>query len=177
MATGTRAPEARLSEVTLVMMLADLAGFTRVVAGFDAIEIARIVDDFYTLAAERVGANRGRVVKYSGDNCLATFDAGAGRDAVACAQALRADVQALGERIGVALDAGINIHRATVVVGEFGPAGASQYDLIGAGVIHLFRMGSGAGIRVSEPVYRQLSNDERSPWHKYQPPATYSFSS
>jgi hypothetical protein len=36
-------------------------------------------------------------------------------------------------------------------------------------------MGSGAGIRVSEPVYRQLPNDERTPWHKYQPPATYTF--
>jgi adenylate cyclase len=175
MATDVRTQSARLSETTLVMMLADLAGFTRVVASFDAIEIAEIVDEFYTLAADRVNTHGGRVVKYAGDNCLATFDARAGQRAVQCAHAIRAAVQALGDRIDVALDTGINVHRATVVAGSFGPEGNAQYDLTGTGVIHLFRMGSGAGIRVSEPVYRQLPNDERTPWHKYQPPATYTF--
>jgi hypothetical protein len=63
------------------------------------------------------------------------------------------------------------------VAGEFGPPGARQYDIIGAGVIHLFRMGSGAGIRVSEPVYRQLPSDDRRPWRKHQPPATYTLAS
>jgi class 3 adenylate cyclase len=177
MVHDTRASGARLAETTLVMMLADLAGFTRVVSGFDAIEIARIVDDFYTLAAEQVRARDGRVVKYSGDNCLATFDARAGSGSVQCATAIRDDVQVLGDRHGVELDAGINIHRATVVAGHFGPESDAQYDLIGAGVIHLFRMGSGAGIRISEPVYRQLPNDERPPWHKHQPPATYTLAS
>jgi hypothetical protein len=47
--------------------------------------------------------------------------------------------------------------------------------VLGAGVNHVFRMGSGPGIRVSEPVYRKLPSDERAPWTKRQAPATYTF--
>ncbi len=48
-----------------------------------------------------------------------------------------------------------------------GPAG------VVAGVLHVFRMGAGPAIRVSEPVYRKLPNDERGGWAKHQAPATY----
>ena len=47
--------------------------------------------------------------------------------------------------------------------------------ILGSGVNHLFRMESSAGVRISEPVYRQLPNDKRGPWAKEKPPATYSF--
>ena len=83
----------------------------------------------------------------------------------------------LGERAGIALDTGTNVHRATVVTGLLGPADDARFDLVGNGVIHTFRMGSGAGLRVSEPVYRQLPSAERTPWRKHQPPATYTFTS
>ena len=178
MTTDVHVPdEARFSEVTLVMMLADLAGFTRAVTGLEALEVAHLVDEFYAIASVSVRAAEGRVVKYSGDNCLATFDADAGREAIACAMAIRDGVRRLGDRHGITLDTGTNIHRATVVAGALGPAEDEQYDLVGTGVIHTFRMGSGAGIRVSEPVYRQLPSDERPPWRKYQPPATYTYQS
>jgi hypothetical protein len=47
--------------------------------------------------------------------------------------------------------------------------------VLGAGVNHVFRMGSGPGIRVSEPVYRKLPSDARAPWTKRRAPATYTF--
>jgi class 3 adenylate cyclase len=175
MATRADASSTRFEERTLVMMLVDLAGFTRSVAGLDAIEIAVVVDDFYVLSARRITEHGGRVVKYSGDNCLAIFDADAGRDAVACATVLREDVRALGERAGIVLDTGTNVHRSTVVTGLLGPVDDARFDLVGNGLIHTFRMGSGAGLRVSEPVYRQLPSAERTPWRKHQPPATYTF--
>ena len=176
MTTDLPAPdETRFSEITLVMLLADMAGFTRAVAGIETIDIARVVDDFYALAARLVRSHGGRVVKYSGDNCLAIFDADAGRDAVDCAMAIRDAVRELGARRDVVLDAGINVHRATVVAGRFGPTDNAQYDLVCAGLIHTFRMGSGAGIRLSEPVYRQLPSADRPPWRKSQAPATYTF--
>jgi hypothetical protein len=58
-----------------------------------------------------------------------------------------------------------------VVEGEFGAEGV--YDVVGAGVIHTFRMGSGPGVRISEPVYRKLPSARRGSWSKHQPPATY----
>lgn len=51
--------------------------------------------------------------------------------------------------------------------------GYGVYGVSGARVIHTFRMGSGAGIRISEPVYRELPSDRRGRWTKHQPPATY----
>jgi hypothetical protein len=37
-------------------------------------------------------------------------------------------------------------------------------------------MGGGAGIRISEPIYRKLPNERRGPWQKSKPPATYALS-
>lgn len=173
MAARAGAPSTRFEERTLVILLADLAGFTRSIAGLDTLAIAAIVDDFYVTAARLVGEHGGRVVKYTGDNCLAIFEADAGCDAVSCATGLRDGVQRIGDASGIPLDTGINVHRATVVAGMFGPEDDARFDLVGTGVIHTFRMGSGAGIRISEPVYRQLPSDERTPWQKHQPPATY----
>ncbi len=68
---------------------------------------------------------------------------------------------------------GANIHLSVVVEGQLGTGDSRRYDILGAGVIHVFRMGAGPGIRISEPVYRQLPNDARGPWKKQQPPATY----
>ena len=65
---------ARFEERSLVLVLADLAGFTRAVAHLPVVAIAEVVDRFYSLCGELVAAHGGRVVKFSGDNCLAVFD-------------------------------------------------------------------------------------------------------
>jgi hypothetical protein len=62
---------------------------------------------------------------------------------------------------------------ATIIEGEYGAGRSAAFDVIGAGVIHAFRMGAGPGIRISEPVFRRLPNDQRRAWHKRQAPATY----
>jgi class 3 adenylate cyclase len=173
-ATST-APSARFREERAVLVLADLAGFTRVFTRLSALETAELVHRFYVLCGEHVARHGGRVVKFAGDNCLAMFADGAGADAVAYAMELREAVVALAAASGVEFDLGSNIHRASVVTGRFG-AGASEFDdVIGSGVVHTYRMGAGAGLRISEPVYRQLPNEQRHAWHKRQPPATYTF--
>jgi class 3 adenylate cyclase len=69
---------------------------------------------------------------------------------------------------------GANIHLGTVAEGEIGPEVDRRYDVFGAEVNHLFRLGGGAGIRLTEPVYRRLPNDARGLWEKHKPPAVYS---
>lgn len=159
-----------LVERRLVTMLVDLAGFTRAVAGLTATQVAALLDEFYSRCGSVVGTGGGRVVKFVGDACLSTWGEAAAEDAVDCAVALSDEVRALGSRHGVGLDAGANIHLSTVVDGEFAEAG---YDVAGQGVIYTFRMGSGPGIRISEPVYRQLASERRGAWTKHRPPATY----
>jgi class 3 adenylate cyclase len=171
---SVRAPAGHFEERTLVMVLADLAGFSRVVGHLQALEIAAVLDRFYAMCGEQVAAREGRVVKFSGDNCLAVFDAVAARDAVGCAVGLRDAVWSLGAEEGLDLDLGANVHLATVATGRFGGEWAPSDDVIGVGVIHTYRMGAGPGIRISEPVYRKLPSDERGSWRKHQPPATYS---
>jgi adenylate cyclase len=171
---GVPALSERFEERTLVMVLADLAGFTRAVGHLQAIEIAKVLDRFYAMCGEQVAAWGGRVVKFSGDNCLAVFDAVAARDAVGWAVGLRDAVSSIAAEEGLDLDLGANVHLATVATGRFGGEWAPSDDVIGVGVIHTYRMGAGPGIRISEPVYRKLPSDERGSWRKHQPPATYS---
>jgi len=162
-------------EVRRVILIADLAGFTRAVGPLETTELAELVHRFYAAAAARVEDHGGRVVKFIGDGCLALFDEDAALAAVACARELAPTVRELGAEAGIALDVGANVHMATIAEGEFGAGASAGFDVIGAGVIHAFRMGAGPGIRVSEPVYRRLPNDQRGAWKRRQPPATYTW--
>jgi class 3 adenylate cyclase len=160
-----------LRERQLVTMLVDLAGFTQSVAGLELHEVAELVDEFYRAAETILPEHGGRVVKLIGDGCVAVFEPDDALRALDAVDALRAEVRTLGARHNTRIDMGANIHMSTVAEGAFGRQGT--YDVIGMGVIHTFRMGGGAGTRISEPVYRRLPSDRRSPWRKRQPPATY----
>ncbi|HUQ40187.1 MAG TPA: hypothetical protein VM030_08505, partial [Acidimicrobiales bacterium] len=118
-----------------------------------------------------VSSHDGEVVKWLGDGCLAVFAADNAPGAVAAARACSDSVRALAQDLALPLELGANVHLCTVADGEFGPQ--NRRDVVGAGVIFAFRMGGGAGIRISEPVYRKLPSDQRAVWAKYQPPAVY----
>jgi adenylate cyclase len=154
-------------------MVVDLAGFSRAVGSLSTVELAELVHRFYVAAAALVESRGGRVVKFVGDGCLAVFPEDAAPVAVACAGDFAGIARDLGGDFGVALGVGANVHLATVVEGSFGAGASCGFDVMGAGVLHAFRMGAGEGVRISEPVYRRLPNDQRRGWRKHQPPATY----
>jgi class 3 adenylate cyclase len=158
-------------ERQLVTVVVDLANFTHSVRGMDAPAIAGLVDRFYHQVHQAAADHGGRVVKHLGDGCLVVFPADQVVDAVDFVQSWRSQVDETPTPSGGRLGLGANIHFSTVAEGEFGPD--RRYDVVGAGVIHTFRMGGGEGIRISEPVYRKLPSDRRSVWTKRQPPATY----
>jgi len=158
-------------ERQLVTLMVDLARFTHAVAGMNSLAVAGLIDRFYTAASTTITGHGGRVVKYLGDGCLAVFPSEGVVDAIDCVEELSLLVDELGATLDADLELGANIHLCTVAEGEFGTGGV--YDIVGIGVVHTFRMGSGPGVRISEPVYRKLPSARRSPWAKYQPPATY----
>jgi adenylate cyclase len=158
-------------ERPLVIVLADLARFTQAVAGLSLQQLVAVVDAFYGAADGVVSEHRGRVVKFVGDGCLAVFEPADVLPALYAVEALRTRVKAIGVTHGLEMDLGANVHLSTVAEARVGAH--RGYEIVGMGVVHTFRMGGGAGTRISEPVYRKLPSDRRSGWRKHQPPATY----
>jgi adenylate cyclase len=160
-------------ECRRVIMVADLAGFSRAVGPLSTVELAELVHRFYAAASALVESRGGQVVKFVGDGCLAVFGEDAAPIAVACAVDFADIAHELRDEFGIELAVGANVHLATIVEGRFGAGPSAAFDVMGAGVMHAFRMGAGSGVRISEPVYRKLPNDQRRVWHRHQPPATY----
>jgi adenylate cyclase len=162
-----------IRETKLVLVSADLAGYTRAAATLDAMSVARFLDAWYRSCAAIVRERGGRVVKFIGDGVLAVFPDERAVDAVDACEQMIAAVRAMRDAHAMRVELGANVHTAVVAEGEYGPDDDRRYDVLGSGVNHLFLMGGAAGIRISEPVYRSLPNERRGPWSKYRPPATY----
>ena len=157
-------------ETKLILFTADLAGYARATAHMEALEVAAFLEGWYRAIEDILARHGGRLVKYMGDSCLATFPAEAAVAAVDAAL----ELQQIDHRgaTGLSLEAGVKIHLGIVAEGEVGAD--RRYDIFGSAVNHLFRMGGAGLVLISEPVYRQLPNDRRGPWQKNHPPATYS---
>ena len=160
-------------ERELALLTVDLTGFTRAAATARALDLATFLDTYYRLCSAAVIRHHGRVVKFMGDACFAVFSEAHCVDAVDCALDLQREVAHLKGLYAKPPTLGSNVHKAIVADGEIGAEHDRRYDVFGEGVNHLFRMGGGAGIRISEPVYRALPNERRGPWKKHRPVATY----
>lgn len=158
---------------TLVLCVVDLAGYSRASRDHSDHEIANFVDRYYLITHELITQHGGSVVKFIGDAFLAVFPAGAGSGAVAAALALQNQVRTLSAELAFPVELGANIHECEVVEGVFGAPATDQYDVVGSGVNHTFRMGNAAGLRISEEVYHQLPHQERSAWSRAEPTMTY----
>lgn len=156
-----------------VVLSVEVAGYTKAFQTRDDEEVARFVDEYYTLCETVVANKRGTIVKFMGDGCLATFPADATTEALGAALELERALDDLSARYQLRLSLGANLHLAVVVEGQFGAGTSRRRDIIGRGVNQTFLLGRGPGIRISEPAYRQLPNEARSAWNKHKPPAIY----
>jgi class 3 adenylate cyclase len=158
-----------LRELRRVLLFADLTGYMRAGSQLDALQLAEALARLYASWQRSVTDSGGRVVKFMGDACLAVFPEDGGPKALECATALTTKIS----DVRLPWDARVNValHCAVVAEGYF--AEGAAYDVVGSGVNYLFTMMKGGGIRLSEPVYRQLPNELRGPWHKEKPPAVY----
>ncbi|MEM7243871.1 MAG: adenylate/guanylate cyclase domain-containing protein [Acidobacteriota bacterium] len=157
----------------LVIVFADLAGYARGFRDHSDEEMARFLDRYYHACFELFEARGGRVVKLIGDSCLVVFPE---RDGSAAAEALielERRVSSLADEHDLDVILGANVHCGSVMEGLYGPTDRARYDIIGSAVNHAALMGRGPGLRLSEPVYRQLPSGDRSPWQKVKPPAVY----
>ena len=157
-----------------VIFVADLAGFAISFRTHSDAEMAALLDRFYAVAERVITGHEGRIVKFMGDAVLAVFADDHAPRAVAAAVTLEASVPELSREMAIPLQVGVNIHHGAVIEAELGHGTMRRWDVVGRVVNQTFLLGSGAGIRVSEPVYRKLPSADRTPWTKNRPPVVYS---
>jgi class 3 adenylate cyclase len=160
-----------------VIVVVDLANFSRAFHERGDVAIAAFLDAYYSLCERTIAVlGIGRIIKFLGDGCLALFPAERASAALGAVLGVERGLQELTREQGWPFVLGANIHLAEVVEAELGSGPSRQRDVIGRGVNQTFLLGRGPGIRISEPVYRSLPSGERSPWTKHKPPAVYSLS-
>jgi len=125
---------------TLTVMFTDIANFTELSENLPADQVARFLNDHFTLLASAVEAEGGTIDKYMGDSLMAFWGApehlenhavSACRAAVRMAADLAADN---ARRRGAGLPTvhiRIGIHTGPVVVGNIGAPGRVNYTVVG----------------------------------------------
>jgi class 3 adenylate cyclase len=162
-----------VSSSRFVFLVADLTGYHRVARAHSDEAMALFLDRFYRLAEHAVSEGGGEVIKFMGDAVLAVFPPDEAVRAVGATVTLQVQSARLAADHGFDMVLGANLHLGPAVLAELGAGRSRRRDVIGRAVNHTFMLGRGAGIRISEPVYRQLPSGERPPWEKHKPPAVY----
>ena len=167
------APTGDFPSSTLVVFVADLAGFAIAFRSRSDEDMVRLLDRYYRTAEEVIAEKRGRVIKFIGDSVLAVFEPVETADAVKAAVMLESAVTAISRHLGFAISLGVNLHMGNAIEAELGSGPSRRADVFGRTVNQTFLLGRGPGIRISEPVYRKLPSGDRAPWTKNRPPAVY----
>ncbi|MEM7405774.1 MAG: adenylate/guanylate cyclase domain-containing protein [Pseudomonadota bacterium] len=161
---------ARLKRARKTIVVVDIRRQIDIGRTLDLEDFALWLDDFYFTCADTLGT--GHIIKFLGDACLALYDEDASSDAVERLLALCRRYETLcsshhvrSHGLRCAVDIG------DVVVGEFGPT--RQRDVLGHTVMAAFLM-QGSDIVISQRVYRQLPNGQRSQWHENYGQESYS---
>jgi class 3 adenylate cyclase len=156
-----------------IIVVLDLAGFARLFQTETDERMAHVVHDYYAACEEVIAKRGGRVIKFMGDGCLAVFPVENAANAVGAVLDMRSRIAEISSQHRISTELGANLHLSSVIEGEFGTGSSKRSDILGRGVNQTFLLGRGAGIRISEPVYRALPSSARSPWNKHKPPAVY----
>ena len=166
--------ELRSEERELTVMFTDIVGFTAMSEKLPAGEVARFLNEHFSLLAECIEAEEGTIDKYIGDALMVFWGAPdhqtdhalkACRAASAIAEALAAD-NAEREAAGrPTARIRIGLHSGPVVVGNIGAPGRINYTIVGDTVNTCQRLeslgrefdrGEAATILVSEAVARAV---------------------
>ena len=153
-----------LKHVSILFM--DMVGSTSLSQHLDAEEVGALMDGALSRGTAIVGAHRGKVLRYTGDNILAAFGAdGAAEDdaerAVRCGLALldlgktlRADVQAAHGHAG--FDFRVGIHSGGVLLGGGVEADGSIRGLAVNIAARMEQTAPPGGLRITHETYAQV---------------------
>ena len=120
------------------ILYAELRNFTRLSEVLEPAKVLTLANDFFTLAAKAVVAERGEVLSVHNDALLAAFHS-EGREcadwALKAAQAVQREFGTLGEKwkteYGLPAAVGLGVHLGEAVFGMAGPLGKQQFVAFG----------------------------------------------
>lgn len=127
-------------ERELTVMFTDIAGFTTLSEGMDAVEVADFINEHLTMLAECVEGTGGTIDKYIGDALMAFWGApqrmentakAACRAATLMAQRLKEDNHQRMAAGKPPIRLRIGIHTGPLVVGNIGAPGRINYTVVG----------------------------------------------
>jgi adenylate cyclase len=150
----------------VVMLFADLSGFTSISERMDAEEIGFVVSRFLNQLAEAVHRYGGHVDKYIGDAIMALFGAPVAHEndperAVLAGMAMLEVIASHNRTESTPLSLRIGINLGEVVAGNLGSAAEPQYTVVGDAVNVASRLEGRAQpntILVSEPVWNRVAH-------------------
>jgi class 3 adenylate cyclase/tetratricopeptide (TPR) repeat protein len=162
-ATAAPAPAAERRQV--VVMFADLAGYTSLTSKLDAEEIHRLLGRYFDVVDGIVASFGGTIDKHVGDAVMGLFGAPVAHHndaerAVRAACAIHASLTDLAREIGVPLLAHVGVASGEVVAAGTGSAQHSTYTVTGDAVnlaSRLEGLAQGGQTLVAAPVWRVVA--------------------
>jgi adenylate cyclase len=172
-AAFARAAERDGAERELVVLFADLRGFTAFANGRLPFDVVFVLNRYFRHMGDAVTGAGGQIDKFIGDGVMALFGLetdlrGACRQAIAAAAAMSRAMHHLNAEIAASTDRplklGIGLHCGTCIVGELGYGGAMHLTAIGDTVNTASRLEAatkefGVELVVSQAVARHAGID------------------
>ena len=153
----------------VVVLFLDVRGFTTISEKLTPTEVVALLNEYFGVVVDRVGAHGGTVNKFIGDAAMCIWGAPkfaeqAERSAVLCALEIQSRAAKLSaERVRRGLTTvglGIGINAGEAVAGNLGAANRLEYTVIGDAVNLAQRLESQARageVLVSQPVYDKVA--------------------
>lgn len=120
------------------IVYAELRNFTRLSEVLEPAKVLQLANDFFTLVAKAVVAERGDVLSVQNDSLVAAFHSEGPEFAgwaLKAAQAVQGEFGTLGERwkneYGLPAAVGLGVHLGEAVFGMAGPLGKQQFVAFG----------------------------------------------
>jgi class 3 adenylate cyclase len=136
--TDTRTATQHQTE-ELVFAIVSVDGSTRVGRTRPDLEMAAVLAEYYSLAAESLRSSQGRIVKVIGDGILVVFPVSQAREAVAALRRLQSAATALWSELDPGCRAQVKAGVGMLATGPFGPPGDQRFDVYGNALNQLFK--------------------------------------
>lgn len=160
------------TEVSLLIVFADLTRYTAETERHPDREVGRIMDAFYERVAARVEPAAGRVVKFIGDAALVVFPEASVDQAVRALMDLKEDIDAFFAAMGWECRINIKAHVGSVIAGPYGGASDKRFDVLGKAVNRTARL-KGAGVALSAEAFQRLSQELKARFALHEATGTY----
>src|SRR4026209_2093498 len=116
-----------------IIVLVDLAGYSKAFQTTPDEKMAAFLDDFYVACEETITSRNGQIIKFIGDACLSVFPADEAQNAIEAVQGIKARLVAISRHHAISLALGANVHMAPLIEGEFGKGTSRRKDILGRG--------------------------------------------